>query len=329
MSRQEQLGALGAEWDDAEARNTALNEANSKLAIDLASAQQAVDQRDLEITQLNSDLAAANFEIKRLRDLYEPKPCVFGVSAPQNTPGGAKLMTPGERIFFDPGKHYSSVGSSGQLYDALNRLAEGGTLWHSFKDRAGQWTRDLYTDIYIRWPDVRILATAYHEPKDNFDYRTPSSWGQWLSLQDSFEAAVGDLDFVEMVTITEAYNNPTRAPGYWDAMLRERQAFGFDSYNSGIGAPKQYVDPAVLHKPILDFTNANKPGQKLLVGETGSGITADTDTSRAGRRAWLIANQAYFAEYGDVAMWWNSGSNGPLGQGCKLDLNDLTTWLDG
>jgi len=330
MDYEQQLGAIGAA---ANQEIAGLNEQVNQAAL----VNQELNDEVLGLRETNRiSVEVIESQRQQIVDLIqaladctnsEPiKTTVFGVSAPQNTTGGKALVTPGERIFFSPGKRYSSVGNSGQLYDALNRLAPGGTLWHSFKDRAGQWTRDLYTDIHTRWPDVRILATAFHEPKDNFDYLNATSWAQWVSLQQSFEDAVGDLDFVEMVTITEAWNNPTRAPGYWDAMLRERQAFGFDSYNRGIGAPKAYIDPEVLHKPILDYTNAKKPGQRLLVGETGSGAI-DTIDGYSGRTQWLLDNRAYMAEHADVAMWWNSGTDGPTGQGCRLSLNDLILWL--
>lgn len=286
-------------------------------------AQQTILDQSREITTLKKDLADC-------RGTNPPVlSTVFGVSAPQNTVGGENLITKGERIFLSPGQKPTSVSSHGMLKNALNRLTADGTLWLSIKDPAGPWFDSLIKSIYQTKPGLRFLATANHEPFDNYNFKNASDWRKWTDLQLAFEAVCADYPKIEMVTIVEAYHVPSRTPGYFEAAWREKQKFGADSYNPGIGSPKRYVPPVEVHGELAEWVKKNKSGQKLYIGETGVGITANTPEAKAGRTKWLIDNRAYMDKNADVAMWWNSGKEGPTGQGCRLTMPELNTWLSG
>ena len=327
MTREEQLGALGAEWDlkeqllaQSQGEVTRLTEAVEDISAELALSRQ-------DNATLTTKLIAAEAEVKRLKDLYEPsRVCVFGVSAPQNTPGGDTLKTPGERVFLSPGQKPSTVAGHAYLRNALGRLVDDGTLWLSIKDQAGAWLTSLITDIYKVKPSVRLLMTANHEPFDNYDFRNATDWKRWQDLQVAFETVCEKFPKVEMVTIVEAYHVPSRTPGYFDAVLRPKQAFGADAYNAGIGSPSRYVPPAELHKELTAYVEKVKPGQGLYIGETGTGLVANTIESQVQRSQWVKANRDYMAEHGNVAMYWNSGGPGPMDT-CKLPLDDLKMWL--
>lgn len=327
MTYQDRLAAIGAEADTQvvalDAENEVLFQQNTELhsSVNTLTADNAT-LRGMNETQAQS-LRAALAEIQRLRDLYEHR-AILGVSRPDNSAGFTGL-TAAERTFFTPGQRPSSMAQASLLRNAVNRLENGGTIWLSIKDRAGTWFDALLDDIAAKRPDVKVVATANHEPFDNYNFRNATEWAAWESLQDSFEAVLADHPDVKGVTIVEAFHVPSRTPGYFEAVQRDAQYFGADSYNPGMGSPGRYVPPAEVHGELTEWTHEHK-GHKLYIGETGVGLVQNTVESAVQRSAWVKANREYMLENADLACWWNSGGPGPM-DSCRLPLADLQAWL--
>lgn len=320
MSYADKLAPIGAEAD---AEVSVLT--TDKAALTTSNLALTADNAVLTSTNavLRSERDSALAEVQRLRDLYEHK-AILGVSRPDNS-AGFSGSTAAERTFLTPGQKPVSLAQASLMRNAVNRLEPGGTIWLSIKDRAGTWFDSLLDDIETKRPDVKIVATANHEPFDNYNFRNAAEWGAWESLQDSFEAVLEDHPAVVGVTIVEAFHVPSRTPGYFDAVVRDAQRFGADSYNPGMGSPGRYVPVAEVHGELTEWTHDVK-GHKLYIGETGVGLVENTVASAVGRSQWVRDNREYMLENADLACWWNSGGPGPM-DSCRLPLADLQAWL--
>jgi hypothetical protein len=292
-----------------------LGESGKTIDAQLASSAALVQAQADQITQLEADLAAC-----REGNTPPASGTVFGTSRPDNTPG-VVLPVPGVRTYLQPGQRPTTVESSSALRRAYSQVAPDGQIWLSIKEEAGAWLSMLIARCRQDYPDVSILLTSDHEPYDG--WYANNRVAQWHGRQDSLEATMGDTPGVTLVTVMEGWHNQQRSPGYWDAMYREEQQWGVDSYNPGIQTPKAYVPPADVHGDVIGY--AASKGKVAYIGETGTGHTSATTVNQ--RSQWVTDNHTYLDGKVNAAYWWNAGSDGPTGSGCKLTSTEMATWL--
>lgn len=277
------------------------------LAPAVAAVQEALDARDTRIAELEA----------RLRP-----PTVFGTSRPDLTPG-LTWPVPAVRTYLQPRQRPTAVTADAGLRRAFAQVSGSGLVWLSIKEDAGTWLDLLLTDAEARFPDVTIIATADHEPKSG--WWDTGRIAEWQARQAALEDVLADHPSVEGWTVVEG--SASAVAGYWEAVVREKQGFGVDSYNPGIQSPRAYVPPAEVHGPRFDRVRA-LGRTRTAVAETGTGVVAG-DKGRAGQSRWVADNRAYLAGAEEVraALWWNSGAGGPSGTGCTLTSAQMTTWF--
>jgi hypothetical protein len=283
----------------------------------LAAKDDIIQQQDIILSGLRADLAEC-----REGNTPPASGTVFGTSRPDNTPG-VVLPVPGVRTYLSTGQRPTTVESSSALRRAYSQVAPDGQVWLSIKEEAGAWLSMLIARCRQDYPNVSILLTSDHEPYDG--WYANNRVAQWHGRQDSLEATMEGVAGVTLVTVMEGWHNESRSPGYWDAMYREEQQWGVDSYNPGIQTPKAYVPPADVHGDVIAY--AASKGKIAYIGETGTGYT--NPTSLAARSQWVADNHTYLDGKVAAAYWWNAGSDGPLGSGCKLTGSEMEVWLNG
>jgi hypothetical protein len=281
----------------------------------LAAKDDIIQQQDIMLSELRADLAEC-----REGNTPPASGTVFGTSRPDNTPG-VQLPVPAVRTYLSTGQRPTTVESSSALRRAYSQVAPDGQVWLSIKEEAGAWLSMLIARCREQYPNVSLLLTSDHEPYDGW-YAT-NRVTQWQGRQDSLEATMGDTPGVTLVTVMEGWHNQQRSPGYWDAMYREEQQWGVDSYNPGIQTPKAYVPPADVHGDVIGY--AASKGKIAYIGETGTGLTSTTTANQ--RSQWVTDNHNYLDGKVNAAYWWNAGNDGPTGSGCKLTATEMGVWL--
>jgi hypothetical protein len=355
MTREEQLGALGAEWDLKEQLLTQASGEVTRLteAVEDISAELTAER--VKVSDLTNKLVTAEAEVKRLTDLYEPKPTfLLGYCPDPNTPTevarlGALSGATVRRSYKGPGAFPSNPTFAG---DAAAGLRTAHTIKgpvpsgvsSSMKTRlealmSGRY--DAEYRAYVAKSAKDSILGIEHEPEDDFRdgrwdkklYRDGQSYFKRNVLDPVNAADGGNRLFAgNMMSSTSETELMQFYPGdgVWDVL-------GFDGYNwpnrtPGATTVPRWVEFEEIFTP--DAAIASKLGLKFAIFEYGcrkahllndaSNDLLPTPEMSARQMEWHTKARPVLAKLQPVVAcyfhhdWWLMREEGHLAMGGKV-----------
>lgn len=203
-------------------------------------------------------------------------------------------------------------------------LAAGIEIHESFKDSP---TSALLKPWFDAIPAAvkRVKLTIHHEPEGDLPIATyQADWATLRAFRDSHPNG-HKVELVEDLTLYAEIHGKGPWSAWWSG---KADKLAWDCYRNAI-AGDSYPDPAVLFATPVAAWKATGVG--WMVPEFG-GDRISTDTTGAGRAAWMRACVAYAAAHGCEAIAWfcEPGTTSKAVDGYHLDKCplELAAWAE-